>query len=94
MTKMSNLGARVLVLPGVYKYLPIHAAAMYGNLPIFKALCAAGANIRSRDGTGQTTFHYACHGENLEVMKYLLAELGVNVIRVYAHSNLVCRSPH
>lgn len=74
-------GANVAKPVGVYKYLPIHAAAMYGNLPIFKALCAAGANIRSRDGTGQTTFHYACHGENLEVMKYLLAELGVNVIR-------------
>lgn len=57
----------------LFRYLPIHKAAMEGHLPIVKELVAGGSPVRPQNNEGCAPLHYAARGGHLAIVQYLLA---------------------
>jgi ankyrin repeat protein len=70
------LGANAKISPEVCKYPAIHGAAASGSLPVFRALCAAGADPGARDINGETALLPACLKGHYGMLKALF-EAGV-----------------
>ena len=52
---------------------PLHAACMYGNLPICEALLSAKANPNVRDHNGNTPLHAASEENHVSIVECLIA---------------------
>lgn len=52
-----------------YKIVPLHIAAIFGNLGAIKALCIAGANPNKEDHKGYTPFHFASMNPDPKVLE-------------------------
>ncbi|GMG20429.1 unnamed protein product [Ambrosiozyma monospora] len=56
-------------------YTPMHAAASYGNIELFRYLVSVGGNVNIQDSDGDTPLH---HVETVEAAKALINEFKVN----------------
>ncbi|MCP4592237.1 MAG: hypothetical protein GY842_16005, partial [bacterium] len=59
--------------PNADGYLPLHLAAIRGNLAILDPLLAAEADVTTGDAREQTALHHAARGNHQEFIKRLLA---------------------
>jgi ankyrin repeat protein len=64
-------------------FLPLHNAAVEGNIPLLKSLLAYGALINAKDSKyGYTALHYAVLGNNKDLVWHLLVDKHIDVFAV------------
>ena len=68
---LSSAGAPS-IRPSVEYQLQLMASALSGDIATLKLLRAAGMNFACTTSSGKTVLHVAAHGNQLEVVKYLL----------------------
>lgn len=52
----------------------LHRAAVQGDLPLFRSLLDAGAELNARDAEGASPLHYAILYEHSDLARFLLSK--------------------
>jgi len=76
---LSDLGANLQVNNSGFEDMPIHIAVEYGHLATVKWLVARGTSPNARGHSGKTPLHVAAALDMVDIVRWLLAQPGIEV---------------
>ncbi|XP_071104774.1 putative ankyrin repeat protein RF_0381 [Haliotis cracherodii] len=73
---LTNVDINIELWDGI---TPLLRAAHYGNSELFKFLVTKGANMTMVDSEDENVLHFACRGESVEIVKYIITQNILNM---------------